>query len=86
MPLRVIFLCKDSKLIQHTFNHIIGYHILTIIYDDHQKDNEINTKHFQMKQSGNPQIQFITSTTNKQGVQNLVLMRLLIIAIHKDAR
>ena len=60
--------------------------MLTIIYDDHQKDNEINTKHFQMKQSGNPQIQFITLTTNKQGVQNLVLMRLLIIAIHKDAR
>ena len=39
-----IFLCKDSKLIQHTFNHIIGYHILTIIYDDHQKDHEIKYK------------------------------------------
>ena len=44
--------------------------MLTIIYDDHQKDNEIKHKTLQMKQSGNPQIQFITLTTNKQGVQN----------------
>ena len=42
LPLRV--LCKDSKFIQDSFNHIIGYHILTIIYDDHQKDNEIKHK------------------------------------------
>ena len=41
---RRYFLCKDSKFIQDSFNHIIGYHIPTIIYDDHQKDNEIKHK------------------------------------------
>ena len=40
----ISFLYKDSKFIKDSFNHTIGYHILTIIYDDHEKAHEIKHK------------------------------------------